>query len=263
MKNIQGDKAIQELTTQLNNRIIELEKEEQLELLKGFLKKITDTPPEGISYSKTLEVYQKEWEIFSDKHIWQNKDPEVNSSVQSITTKIKEFERHKAECDSKFKEIQGEWNKLGANYPLPTDIGEYIIDKKQEILDSIQKSIEIEKKQYENIANGTKIVSKSQLKRFLEHRERIPEGLIGKLEELSERADSILQIIGQQFSVLKKVVETYLSEKEEYDKNVTERETRQKGIEERLTKATAQIQEKMGLLKGKADLCNQQPQDLI
>ena len=67
----------------------------------------------------------------------------------------------------------------------------------------------------------------------------------------------------KQFSVLKTVVDTYLSEKGEYDKNVTERETQQKEIEERLMKATAQIQENMGTLKEKTDLCNQQPQDLI
>ena len=262
LKNIQGDKAIQELTTQLNNRIIELEKEEQLELLKGFSKKITDTPPEGISYSKTLEVYKNEWDIFSNKYTWQNNNNEVNSSVKSIATKIEEFDRHKTKCDSKFKDIYAEWNKLGANYVLP-DMGDCIIDGMQQKLDSIQSDIDLEKKQFEDIANGTKSVSKSQLKQFLKHKDRIPENLIGKLEELSERADSILQIIGQQFSVLKTVVDTYLSEKGEYDKNVTERETQQKEIEERLMKATAQIQENMGTLKEKTDLCNQQPQDLI
>lgn len=262
LKNIQGDKAIQELTTQLNNRIIELEKEEQLELLKGFSKKITDTPPEGITYSKTLEVYKKEWKIFSDKHTWQNNNNAVNSSVISIATKIEEFERHKTDCDNKYNDINAEWDKLGANYVLP-DMGDCIIDGMQQKLDSIQSNIDLEKKQFDDIASGAKIVSKSQIKEFLKHRDRIPKHIIGKLEELSERADSILQIIGQQFSVLKTVVDTYLSEKGEYDKNVTKRETQQKGIEERLMKATAQIQENMGTLKEKTDLCNQQPQDLI
>ena len=261
LENIQGDKAIQELTTKLNNRIIELEKEEQLELLKGFSKKITDTPPKGTTYSETLKVYQKEWENYSDKHNWQNNDPEVNSSVQSITTKIKEFKSHKTECDSKFKDIYAEWDKLGANYVLP-NMEECIIDDMQKKLDSIKEGIESDKKLFDDIANGTKIVSKSQLKEYLKRKDRIPENLIGQLEELAERSDSILQIINQQFSVLKTVVDTYRTEKEEYDKNVKERETQQQEIEGRLATATARIQEKMGELKRKADICNQQPQEL-
>jgi hypothetical protein len=211
--NASNDPEIQQMTQELNKKLLQLEIQEDQNLVDEFAKNLQ--PPTGKEYDGTLVLLEKE--LAEMIQILKHKE---KVDTTSFTDKIEKFKTLRDSCNETIQKIEMEFKNVGKLMPGDMKLDEGCkINDIEDRLKKVKSARTTELKEYKDIAQGNLHKTKKELQEIMAKKGRIPDEDYKQMQAVMDGRDSIFNLIQQQFRLTKGIAEQYNTERKEFEEH--------------------------------------------